>query len=166
MGKLILSVLIIIAFGCKKNVALNTPNTCCFGSSNHFGAYIKKGTATATISDNIPYFYKYQSADSSYIVMKGDNNNSASINIELKNIFDTGTYYFGKLPVVEKEAKIKCSYLGELFYNDSTKLSGFMHIDSLRVISGLIKLVGTFTVNCYNGPDSVKITNGNFTILF
>jgi len=96
--------------------------------------------------------------DSSSVVISASDS-STSLQLHLINILAPGTYNFGPNPGRSKEIKAYCYINNTSFNNAANITSGTIKIDVFTAQ----KIEGTFSVTCWNGTQSVIITNGTFT---
>ena len=121
----------------------------------------KAGTITKlSASGNNTSFSEWVSPtnpDSNQLNFTGSSRYS-NLRVDLRNVTKTGTYSFGHNSAGNYEVVMQC-YLDTINYSSNSNiLSGSITIDSLTTT----RLKGSFNVVCWNGIDSVKITNGIF----
>lgn len=95
--------------------------------------------------------------DSSSVMINGYNE-KFNLQIELVNILAPGSYSFGHTPGIGREVKASCSIGGIEYLNNYNIISGSIKIDTLTEK----KIQGSFNVKCWNGTNSINITNGSF----
>ncbi|MEP6712294.1 MAG: hypothetical protein ABJA37_07765 [Ferruginibacter sp.] len=104
--------------------------------------------------------YSWPTGDSSIVSLSGESGNM-SIAIDMMDILKAGSYSFGHVIGQHKGIKIICKMdqtTGIEYRNNYDVLSGSLKIDSLTTT----RVKGSFNVTCWNGTNSVEITNGSF----